>query len=114
MSDLRCLLDQDDEGAASMPIALAWLISNASEDCYCAGWLGDCEHYLWDAAHGEGAFEWGMGSVPRKTLDAMLELSKECGQWVRWVEDVGVQPIGLDEWEKLHTEWRAKWAGYAP
>lgn len=106
-SCLRRVLDGDEEGRRSFPIALAHLISNASEDCYCAGWLIDCEHELWEAATKPGDFDWGMGDVPRLTLDTMLGLSAQCRGWVRWVEDVGAQFIPLTEWLTLHEEWIA-------
>ena len=101
-------IERDDEGRSSFACALAWLISNASEDCYCAGWDSDCEHILWDAAHAGGDFDWGMGVVTRRTLDAMLVLSSEMHGWVRYVDGVGAQFVWMPEWETLHAEWRKR------
>lgn len=114
MNNLHEALECDEEGRKSFPIALSWLMSNASEDCYCAGWLMGCEHTLWDAAHAGGDFDWGQSTVKRRTLDAMLELSEACGLWVHWPDDDrgrpgdGPQTIPIDEWLKLHAEWEAK------
>lgn len=102
--DLRCLLDGDEEGRRTFPAALAHLISNASEDCWCAGWLTDCEHQLWDAATRSGEFEWGLGVVPRRYLDTLLGLAEASRHWVVW-RDGGVKSLPLSEWIELHIEW---------
>lgn len=104
MTDLRCLLDGNDEGSLAFQSALANLISNLSEDYWCAGWLSDCEHTLWDAATRSGDFEWGMGIVPRRSLDTLIGLANESGCWVQW-KDGGVQAVSLSEWVGIHLKW---------
>ena len=93
------------------PLAeLAQLISEVSEDCYCAGWLSDCEHTLWDMANDPSAdLRWGMGEVPRASLRRMLKLAECTDHWVRWDDQRGgVHPIDLDAWKRKHAAWRAR------
>lgn len=105
--DVRDLLDGDEEGRRTFPAALAHLISYLSEDCWCAGWLIDCEHQLWDAATRSGDFEWGLGVVPRRYLDTLLGLAEASRQWVEWTDD-GARPVPLNEWIVRHIEWSRK------
>lgn len=41
---------------------LASLMSDLSEDCWCAGWLSGTEFALWELANAGGGL-WGMGVV---------------------------------------------------
>lgn len=105
MNDVRNLIDHD----AHTPVSeLAHLISDTSEDCYCAGWLHDCEHVLWDMANDPNSdLSWGMGIVPRASLDRMLALSMRAGQWVHWDDERGgVHAIDLDAWKRKHAAWK--------
>lgn len=109
---MKCLLDDADDSDA-FGRALAILISEESEENYCATWLIDCEHTLWAAAqwaaeNSAGDFEWGMGHVKRRTLATMLELAERSGSWVRWTtvgDGEGVRAVPLPEWCALHAEW---------
>lgn len=80
------------------------LISQISEDRWCAGWLTDIEHLLWDDA---------AGTEPRHcTADEPAELrllSERCGGWVAW-ESVAAEPrrIPMPDWLDRHAAWTAR------
>lgn len=86
------------------------LVSDISEDFYCAGWLVDAEFAVWRMIQQGGG--WGMGAagdIP-ETLGALRSLACSTGHWVRWDSDAEppTQPIPLSEWEPLYDEWNAR------
>lgn len=101
--DLRCLLDQGGEGIKSFPIAMAWIISNASEDAVCAGWESECEHVIWEAVNGVGTWAYELSA---DGLAALRYLSQETHGWVMWREGVGVVHVSLTEWLPIHEAWK--------
>lgn len=86
--------DSPDEGAA---LGLLGLMTGISEDCWCAGWLTGLEHSLWQAAHSDEDYEFGMGVVTKRQRDLLRLLHEECGGW--WVWEDGAVFIRADEWE---------------
>ena len=91
------------------------LLSDISEDCYCAGWLLDCEHEIWEmvAAPGPAAdYRWGMAQVTAVALERLRVLSAACGGWVRWRDrdrerTGGPVFVPLAEWTERHARWVA-------
>ena len=95
--------------------ALAALISEISEECWCAGWLIDCEHSLWSMAQEPASdHQWGIGTVEAKDLVKLRALAIRCGGWVTWDEDyVGERWIAQAEWLPLHEAWKAELARWS-
>lgn len=72
MSDVIELDPRD--GPATDAQRLAQLISDISEDCWCAGWLDGCEHSLWDMVTGDNPErEWGMGKVDQDDIAELYD-----------------------------------------
>ncbi len=92
---------------------LTLLMSEWSEECYCAGWLIDCEHVLWGmVAHGEARF-WGIDRVPEDAVAKMRALSDEIGGWVAWRDGEapgfgGLEFVPMVEWLAEHAAWRER------
>ena len=70
------ILNLDVEPASSAAQRLAQAISDLSEDCWCAGWLDDCEHVLWEMLGITEPREWGMGYVTPEDLIAARQLQR--------------------------------------
>jgi hypothetical protein len=68
---------------------LARLMSDLSEDYWCAGWLTGCEYALWADLTGTdvlGEKGWGLEESDREELAVAQELA---GGWVRWSGEQG-------------------------
>jgi len=91
------LLDTRDDSPAAR---LAAFMSDLSEDCWCAGWLSDCEFALWSLANSGGGL-WGMGVVSPDDAARLLALSEAAGGWVRWEDGVGAVFVPMDEWKGM-------------
>ncbi len=80
---------------------LAELMSDISEDQYCAGWLASLEYDLWallqSSAARVGAFS---GTHPRD-IRRLRELSAATNGWIVWADqaDPDLQHIPLEKWE---------------
>jgi len=80
------------------------LMSDISEECYCAGWLSDCEYTLWGLKD-KPESTWGMGVVTTFDCTELRRLSAECGGW--WIFDSeagGNVFLTLAEWEPRYAE----------
>lgn len=74
------------------------LMSDLSEDCWCAGWLSDCEHSLWGFVT-EGPGRWGMGAVDQLAVDELRCLSDKAGGWWTWSDALdGNAFMPMAEW----------------
>jgi hypothetical protein len=78
-------------------VLLALRMSDLSEECWCAGWLTDCEFELWTLIH-EGPSQWGMGEVTAADIAELRRLSAKSGGWVTYREGVGTVFVPMDEW----------------
>jgi hypothetical protein len=78
-------------------VPLAELMSNISEECYCAGWMMGLEYALWDMVLG-GSRRYGQSEASEAQVTEMRRLSERAGGWVRWQDDVGEVFVPLDEW----------------
>lgn len=83
------------------------LMSDISEDCYCAGWLIGLEERLWSLIE-DGGGHFGMCHFDAEDwkLMRLRELRDETGMWAHWTEDHGEQLIPIDEWRTIYD---AKW-----
>jgi hypothetical protein len=89
------------------------LMSLLSEEHYCAGWLIDLEHELWEfvAAPDLHDHEWGMGTVTAQNTADMKRLSSEIAGWVCWEENglhSHVRFIPMEDWITRHAEWKLR------
>ncbi len=101
-----------DDGAAN---SLRDLMSDTSEEHYCAGWLMGLEYSLWAMCE-NGPTRWGLGHVEQGTIDELLRLSAAAGGWWVWhdgddsnaeTEDTfcsGELFVPIDEWKKMYAE----------
>lgn len=103
--------------------ALYELMTDISEDNYCAGWMSGLEFTLWSFVLGGVRIEcWGTDSVEVAQLDALRRLSEECGGWWIWVDyeelgtvrdhrppewadDCGPRFLTLAEWEATYERY---------
>lgn len=71
------------------------LMSQISEDCFCAGWLGDCEYDIWQALqHGD---PWPTNRlVSPRLLRLCQKLSTEINGWIYWTD--GPQFAPMAQW----------------
>jgi hypothetical protein len=93
-----------DPDAATM---LRSLMSDLSEFCWCAGWLGGCEDSLW-AFVTDGPGEWGMGEVNQRDVDELRRLSDKAGGWWVWDNAMGGNVF------VPRAEWLARYADPSP
>ncbi len=69
--------------------ALVQLLGNAmsdiSEDCWCAGWLGGAEHDIPELCRRAGesgrAQRWGLGEITPEQGRALVYLADQLGSW---------------------------------
>jgi hypothetical protein len=62
--------------------ALRELMSEISEDQYCAGWMDSLEFALWKFIQGEIVDrEYGMGKIKASTLKRLKKLAEKAGGW---------------------------------
>ena len=68
--------------------ALGSMMSDTSEDCWCAGWLDGTEDMLpqlcRQAVRTGQPQQWGQGLITPRRAQMMIELAEELGHWVKW------------------------------
>ena len=62
------------------------LMSDISEDCYCAGWMHGLEYAIWGALQ-DGDRSYGMSEMDAAQLERCRALAKELDGWVIWYDD---------------------------
>jgi hypothetical protein len=83
--------------------ALYMLMSDISEECYCAGWLIDNEFRLWSAvADPADDRQYGMGEIEPEQIAKLKELSELVGGWIVWKD--GAQFVPMQEWLAMYAE----------
>jgi hypothetical protein len=82
------------------------LISDFSEDWWCAGWLENIEHTVWMLGNGHGELE-----RQKEEAKRIVDLGKEWDVWVRWNDDLPdefgewpIEEVSLSEWIKYHND----------
>jgi hypothetical protein len=91
---------------------LSELISNISEETWCAGWMKDIEFHLWAATHDEAIEdETFVLSTDAYNLhvDDVFQLgllSERVGGWIVWKNGQGAVLVPLAEWLQLYNEWK--------
>lgn len=71
---------------------LCELMSQISEDCFCAGWAGDCEYDIWQAL--QHTDPW----APNHPMNLRLlrlcgKLSTEIDGWIYWAKEPKFAPM---------------------
>lgn len=105
-------MNEDERGLTPEQRALADLMSDLSEEAFCAGWMHGLEHSAWEIAHGRID---SYGNLGKASLDAyrgdLLRLSSACGGWIVWWEgehDEGEMWVPLADWEPLHEQYTSE------
>ncbi len=80
---------------------LAALMSEISEEHYCAGWLSGLEYALFSTAFEGCCFGEGISQHERQGL---LELSRRCDGWCVYVDGVGPKYVPMLVWTKIYKE----------
>ena len=83
------------------------LMSDLSEDCWCAEWLDGCETALW-AFVTEGPGGWGLGTVDQRGVDELRDLSDKAGGWWVWNDALDGNVF------VPRAEWLARYADPSP
>jgi len=77
---------------------LARLMSDVSEERWCAGWLGGLEYILWDAVLGRQK-----SACSSEEIEQLKYLSEKCGGWIIWDEQSkGEKFVPMQEWLRLY------------
>lgn len=89
--------------------ALYQLMSDISEECYCAGWMSGNEYTLWRMVSDQTEERrYGMHEVEAEQIDDMRAISAEIGGWIRWRDDDEDKDLASDEWGPVFTP-MAEW-----
>lgn len=73
------------------------LMSDISEDCWCAGWLLNNEHTIWEALQG-GDRTYGQGEIDAERLERIRALSAELDGWIVWIDDRDEPGMPVEQW----------------
>jgi hypothetical protein len=87
-----------DEAAAR---ELAALMSEISEDQYCAGWESGLEYSLFSAAFEGTCYGDGISLRQRQGL---MELAHRCDGWWVFVKGWGQRFMPMEEWTEMYKE----------
>ena len=82
---------------------LARVMSDISEDVWCAGWLTEVEYILWDAIARERP-DWCV----REEIEQLKFLSERCGGWIVWDKERGRRFVRMEDWLDRYARWRSK------
>lgn len=87
------------------------LMSEISEDCWCAGWMHGNEFALWKAMV-SGELNYGQAVIDRALLSQVAALSVETGKWIIWRDDAdGLDDRDVSEWGPYAitlADWQAR------
>lgn len=101
----KAVLDQYE--ATAVAEALGVVMSEISEECYCAGWLSGLEYILWRfVVNGPGSF--GQGEVDAAAVARLKHLSEVCGGWMVWDEVAWRRFVPMSEWLVMFGEHEAR------
>lgn len=73
------------------------LMSQISEDCFCAGWIGNCEYDIWQALQQEDPWGPHHPMSPRH-LRLCQKLSTEIEGWIYWADGQTDPDLPRDSW----------------
>jgi hypothetical protein len=89
----------DDAERNALVQELGQAMSNISEDCYCAGWLGGTEYYIPElcrrAVETGRTQYWGHGAVTPQQARELMALAERAGCWA----DTDYYSVGYDPFQ---------------
>lgn len=88
---------------SSIERALADIMSDISEECYCAGWMEHLEYVLWDAVI-NGERKYGRELIDAAKIKRLKELSEACGCWIYFDEVSEETSMPINAWQKKYSE----------
>ena len=81
------------------------LISEVSQDIYCAGWYSDIEFILWNWIHDESTIPKIINlRVVKEDLSDLKSISEKLQLWAYWDNIDEDKSIEIQEWKKLVNE----------
>jgi hypothetical protein len=92
---------------------LAMLMSDISEDCWCAGWMAGNEYEIWNAIQPGADRSYGMLSISADDAEKLIKLAEKVGAWPVWdssvpdeesIDGLYLKWVPLDEWRKHYAE----------
>lgn len=84
------------ESAAS----LMSYMSDLSEEAYSTGWMHGLEYALWHAVK-SGPESYGRLSIDQEEIQRLIDLSKQCGGWMYFDDELGETWIAEHEWKHM-------------
>ena len=97
------------------------LMSDISEECYCAVWMHGNEYVLWSmVSDPDASRSYGQDVVAEEDIDALRVFSSDINGWIRWRDDEEDLMLPVEEWGPVFTpmeEWLAmyaRWTGSSP
>jgi len=88
--------------------ALLQLMSDISEDCWCAGWISGNENALYRMAFDGAPRRYGMSEVGEPEIVHLRDLAEKTGMWGAWDDEDGVIAVDLKEFAATRTALRNK------
>lgn len=76
---------------------LADLMSQISEEAFCAGWMSGLEHSLWEIIHSDRR-SYGQTVLTEQQVSRLRSLSERCGGWIRYDFEKGEVFVPRDVW----------------
>lgn len=74
------------------------VMSEISEEHWCAGWMSSLEYILWDAVAGKRK-----DICSAEEIEQLKYLSEKCGGWVIWDKQAkGERFVPMEEWLRLY------------
>jgi len=78
------------------------LISEISEDIYCAGWYDGIEFDLWSWINNEETISKNLNHrIVKEDLIELNNLSSQIRHWAMWSDEEKEIPVKLSEWKKI-------------
>jgi hypothetical protein len=80
--------------------ALHNLMSDISEEAWCAGWMDGLEYALWHIMlHGPAKYGWEL--ISEQTIQQLRTLSEQAGCWIVFDDVTQETAVPLAKWEQM-------------
>jgi hypothetical protein len=79
---------------------LSDLMSEISEEAYCAGWMEDLEYVLWYAML-HGPANYGRKFIDKQTISQLKWLAEETGSWIIFDDNSWETAVTLPVWQEM-------------
>ena len=87
--------------------ALADVMSEISENTYCAGWMSDLEFELWEALNRADGTDVGY-RLTAGEIERLRQLSEMCGGWIVWKSGRCQTFVPFTEWKSRFAAWSSR------